>query len=300
MKYIILFTYIISVFYVHCRGRIRYGLWRQLSDHSTFVAPMNCFMYLFSDVPKTPFLPLENFPELTALQQNWQKIRDEGEALRNLQQIKTSDKFNDAGFNSFFKTGWKRFYLKWYDEAHPSAQELCPFTTGLLRTLPCVKAAMFAELPDGSRLPRHRDPYAGSLRYHLGLATPNDERCFIDVDGVRYSWRDGEAVMFDETYIHYAENSSGQPRMILFCDIERPMRHRWTQAVNHWLGRYLMSASAAPNKEGDRTGGINRVFKYIYVLRRIGKRLKAWNKRVYYLVKWVLFASVGLMLWRLL
>ena len=49
---------------------------------------------------------------------------------------------------------------------------LCPQTTELLRSLPSVKAAMFAELPDGSRLPRHRDPYAGSLRYHLGLITP--------------------------------------------------------------------------------------------------------------------------------
>ena len=26
-----------------------------------------------------------------------------------IQQIKASDQFNDAGFNSFFKTGWKRF-----------------------------------------------------------------------------------------------------------------------------------------------------------------------------------------------
>lgn len=51
---------------------------------------------------------------------------------------------------------------------------------------------MFATLPDGSRLPRHRDPYAGSLRFHLGLATPSDDRCFIEVDGQRYSWRDGE------------------------------------------------------------------------------------------------------------
>ncbi|OON41282.1 aspartyl beta-hydroxylase [Izhakiella australiensis] len=300
MKYIILFIYIVSVLYVHRRGKLRYGFWRQLSDHSTFVAPLNCFMYLFSKIPTTPFLPVERFPELKVLQDNWQKIRDEGDALQKLQQIKTSDKYNDAGFNSFFKTGWKRFYLKWYDDAHPSAGELCPFTTGLLRTMPGVKAAMFAELPDGSRLPRHRDPYAGSMRYHLGLATPNDDRCFIDVDGIRYSWRDGEGVMFDETYIHYAENTSGENRLILFCDIERPMRYRWAQAVNHWFGRHLVGAAAAPNQAGDRTGGINRAFKYIYAIRKVGKRLKQWNKPVYYLIKWVLFASIAILIWRAL
>lgn len=54
---------------------------------------------------------------------------------------------------------------------------------------------MFAELPAGSHLGKHRDPYAGSVRYHLGLVTPNDDRCFIEVDRQRHSWRDGQAVI---------------------------------------------------------------------------------------------------------
>ncbi|HHH0550951.1 TPA: lipid A hydroxylase LpxO, partial [Yersinia enterocolitica] len=291
--YIVLFIFILCVVYVHFRGKVRYKFWRQLSDHSTFVSPINVFMYLFSRVPGTPYLKQDLFPELGVLRDNWLKIREEGKALMEVQQIKASDKYNDAGFNSFFKTGWKRFYLKWYEDSHPSAMTLCPHTTTLLKGLPSVKAAMFAELPDGSRLPRHRDPYAGSLRYHLGLITPNDDRCFIDVDGTTYSWRDGEGVLFDETYIHYAENQSGQDRLILFCDIERPMRYRWTQWVNHWLGRNLMSAATAPNEEGDRTGGVNRAFKYIYAVRKVGKRLKAWNRRIYYLIKWLLFGGIA-------
>ncbi|HDL8153560.1 TPA: lipid A hydroxylase LpxO [Yersinia enterocolitica] len=294
MKYIVLFIFILCVVYVHFRGKVRYKFWRQLSDHSTFVSPINVFMYLFSRVPGTPYLKQDLFPELGVLRDNWLKIREEGKALMEVQQIKASDKYNDAGFNSFFKTGWKRFYLKWYEDSHPSAMTLCPHTTTtLLKGLPSVKAAMFAELPDGSRLPRHRDPYAGSLRYHLGLITPNDDRCFIDVDGTTYSWRDGEGVLFDETYIHYAENQSGQDRLILFCDIERPMRYRWAQWVNHWLGRNLMSAATAPNEEGDRTGGVNRAFKYIYAVRKVGKRLKAWNRRIYYLIKWLLFGGIA-------
>ncbi|WP_227728684.1 lipid A hydroxylase LpxO [Yersinia proxima] len=300
MKYIVLFIFILCVAYVHFRGKVRYKFWRQLSDHSTFVSPINAFMYLFSRVPSTPYLKQDLFPELAVLRDNWLKIKEEGKALMEIQQIKASDKYNDAGFNSFFKTGWKRFYLKWYKDSHPSAMTLCPYTTTLLKGLPSVKAAMFAELPDGSRLPRHRDPYAGSLRYHLGLITPNDDRCFIDVDGTIYSWRDGEGVLFDETYIHYAENQSGQDRLILFCDIERPMRYRWAQWVNHWLGRNLMSAATAPNEEGDRTGGVNRAFKYIYAVRKIGKRLKAWNRRIYYLIKWLLFGGIAALIFYVL
>lgn len=296
MKYIVLLVFILCVAYVHFRGKVRYKFWRQLSDHSTFVSPINVFMYLFSRVPTTPYLKQDLFPELAVLRDNWLQIREEGKALMEIQQIKASDKYNDAGFNSFFKTGWKRFYLKWYEDSHPSAMTLCPYTTSLLRGLPSVKAAMFAELPDGSRLPRHRDPYAGSLRYHLGLITPNDDRCFIDVDGTTYSWRDGEGILFDETYIHYAENQSGQNRLILFCDIERPMRYRWAQWVNHWLGRNLMTAATAPNEEGDRTGGVNRAFKYIYAVRKVGKRLKAWNRRIYYLIKWLLFGGIAVLI----
>ncbi|STU63018.1 Fe(2+)/alpha-ketoglutarate-dependent dioxygenase LpxO [Klebsiella pneumoniae subsp. ozaenae] len=99
-------------------------------------APLNGFMYLFSRVPNTPYLRPEMFPELAILQQNWQVIRDEGLHLQQLEQIKAADKYNDAGFNSFFKTGWKRFYLKWYEDAHPSASQLCPQTTALLRDIP--------------------------------------------------------------------------------------------------------------------------------------------------------------------
>jgi beta-hydroxylase len=237
----------------------------------------------------------QGIPEMRVLEENWEIIREEALAMRNGGSIKASSQFNDVGFNSFFKSGWKRFYLKWYDEAHPSAAVLCPRTTELLRGIGTIKAAMFAELPPGSRLVRHRDPFAGSLRYHLGLWTPGVEGCYIDVDGQRYHWRDGESVVFDETYIHYAENTTDHDRVILFCDIERPLKYRWASAVNRWFAKNLLAAASSPNDAGDKTGGINRAFKYIYQIRVIGKRLKAWDKRVYYLVKWAIFG--GLALW---
>lgn len=297
MKYLVLLIFFASVCYIHFRGRKRYPFFRQLSDHSTFVAPLNTFMYFFSAIPKTPYLSASLFPELQPLQSNWEEIKKEGEHLLKLTEIKSSDSYDDAGFNSFFKTGWKRFYLKWYDDAHPSAKVLCPVTTGIINQIPGIKAAMFASLPDGGRLPQHRDPYAGSIRYHLGLSTPNQDSCFIDVDGTRYSWRDGEVVLFDETYIHYAENKSGENRIILFCDIERPMKYSWAQKVNYFFGRYLVAAAAAPNNAGDKIGGINKIFKYVYKIRIIGKKLKAWNKPVYYLIKWVLFSAIAYAIW---
>ncbi len=276
--------------YMHLRGRERHNWFRQIFDHSTFTAPVNVFMLAFSGVPRQPYLETKQFAELEVLRSHWQEIREEAFTLDK--EIKAAEQHNDAGFNSFFKTGWKRFYLKWYADAHPSARALCPRTTELLAGLPSIKAAMFAHLPDGGRLGRHRDPFAGSLRYHLGLATPNNDSCFIDVDGQRYSWRDGEGVVFDETYMHWAENRSGQDRLILFCDVERPMKFRWAQAVNRWISEHIVAAGASPNAASDPTGAINRVFVASHWMGQKRRAFKRWNKTVYQITRFTLIALV--------
>ena len=297
MKWAIIGFYFLSVLHIHFRGRVRLPFGRQLFDHSSFMAPINIFMHSFSRVPSTPYLPVANFPELAPLQQNWQVIRAEAENLLRLQKIKASEQNDDAGFNSFFKAGWKRFYLKWYNASHPSAAQLCPQTHALLQGIPSVKAAMFAELPPGGKLNPHRDPFAGSLRYHLGLATPNDDRCFIDVDGERHSWRDGQPVMFDETYIHWAINGSESDRIILFCDIERPMRFRWAQAINRFLGKTMMTAAASPNETGDQVGLVSKLFRVSFYAGKYRRRFKAWNKTVYKVTKVALIVGVAALIY---
>ena len=281
--------------WVHYRGRVRHSLARQLTDHSTFMAPYNCLAYACSPLPPQPYLKVDQFPELQVLQQQWQTIRDEALQLFDQGQIRAATGFNDVGFNSFFKTGWKRFYLKWYDDFLPSAKQACPKTMALLASLPSVNAAMFTLLPPGARLVSHRDPFAGSVRYHLGLVTPNSDDCHIFVDGEKYAWRDGEAVMFDETYIHYAENKTDQTRLILFCDVERPFKYRWMAWINRTLGHGLIRSAAAPNQDGEKVGFINKLFGPIQQVRLVGKKIKAWNRTAYYALKWLIFG--GLFLW---
>lgn len=292
----VLLVFLASSAVVHYRGRVRHPLARQLTDHSTFMGPYNMLMYLFSAVPNRPWVELKHFPELQALSDNWTMIRDEALALYGDGYIRAAKGYNDLGFNSFFRTGWKRFYLKWYDEALPSALELCPRTSALLAELPSVNAAMFALLPPGARLVSHRDPFAGSLRYHLGLSTPNSPDCRIMVDGDPYYWKDGEAVMFDETYIHRAENRTDQARLILFCDIERPLTFGPVRFINRHIGHAFVRAAATQNVDGERVGILNRLFNYLYRIRLLGKRVKAWNETVYYLLKWLLIVGLLVMI----
>jgi beta-hydroxylase len=297
LKYGVVSLFLASTLYIHFRGRVRHGFGRQLTDHSTFMAPINCLIYFFSGVPNRPYLDLDRLPQLKTLEERWRTIRSEAEALLEAERVRASEKYDDVAFNSFFRRGWKRFHLKWYGDFLPSAKELCPRTIALLQDVPGLNAAMFAFLPAGSRLVKHRDPYAGSLRYHLGLITPNDDRCRISVDGQPYSWRDGEAVLFDETFLHYAQNETEIDRLILFCDVARPMRFSWMESISAWFGRTFVAGARARNQADERIGFINVLFGGFYRVRLIGKRIKKTSRPLYYGLK---FGLIGLALVALL
>ena len=292
IRHIIFFIFVASALYVYFRGRVRFELVRSLLDYQVLLAPINTLLYLFSKVKASAFIPVNQFPEMKPLQDNWEIIRQEALSLNADGAIAVATGYNDIGFNSFFRTGWKRFHLYWYGKDLPSAQASCPKTVALLKSIPSVKAAMFASLPPGATLVRHRDPYAGSLRYHIGLVTPNDPKCFIEVDGERYFWKDGEPVMFDETFIHFAANETDHQRIVLFCDVERPVYTKVVQWLNRSFGLYLMSATASQNVEGEKVGFVNIVFKYFYQLRAQAKKLKAKHRSIYYVSKWVFILGI--------
>ena len=289
---VILFVYVISIMHMHYRGRVRLPVLRQVLTHTNYLAPYNLLMNLFSKLPTAPIIETDLIDDLAILRNNWEVIRDEALSLSEDGEIKAADGLNDAGFNSFFRHGWTRFYLKWYGDPLPSAVRKCPKTLEVLKQTPSIKAAMFASLPSGGKLMPHRDPFAGSLRYHLGLKTPNSDECFILVDGQKHSWRDGEDVLFDETYIHEAHNRTDENRIILFCDVTRPMKIKLIDRFNLFMSNTLVSASATKNEEGDGVGMINKIFEKVYVVRTISKRFKKSNRRLYRATKYALFLGI--------
>lgn len=305
IKYALPALFVLGAAVVHLRGRKRFGFFRQLFNHSTLLAPYNALVYAFSAVPATAYLERRRFPELDVLQQHWTTIRDEALALNDEGHIKAALDNDDVGFNSFFKTGWRRFYLTWYGGVVPSAQRLCPKTVALLTAIPSVKGAMFAMLPPGAKLNPHRDPFAGSVRYHLGLVTPNSPDCRITVDGEDYHWRDGEDVMFDETFIHSAANTTEVNRIILFCDVERPLHFAPMRWLNRLFSRGFVAAGASQNLPGDPVGAINRF--YSSVVHPIGDRidgvaraLKKKNRTMFRVAKYALIVALLYGVWRLL
>src|ERR1700693_3251311 len=94
-KFIFFYILIISTVIVHYRGKVRYKFFRQLTDHSTFMAPINIPMYALSAVENKPYINSSHFPQLSLLKENWQTIRDEALQLEREELIKGSDQYND-------------------------------------------------------------------------------------------------------------------------------------------------------------------------------------------------------------
>lgn len=273
------------------RGNVRWdGFSEYLRKSWPIFAPLNCLLYLTTERRARGAMPRpQDFPELAALQANWRTIRDEALALHAAHGLDGTSRpdspgYHDIGFRTFYKYGWRKFYLSWYGYRHDSARRLCPRTSALLAAMPSVSGAMFTLLPAGSALTRHADPVACSLRYHLGLVTPESDECFIDVDGHRHAWRDGQVLIFDETYPHYARNDSGTDRLILMCDVDRPV-NLLGRLVNAPY-RLLMRLTVVPNTDEDRRGFANRVFAACTPLLARSRTLKQRRPAAYRTLKY--------------
>lgn len=279
------------------RGRMRYAsLSQYLRKSWPIFAPLNCLMYLGTRTSaRSPVLQADYLVGIKQLRDNWQVLRNEALALHSegvfeATKAPGSAGYYDVGFRTFYKRGWSKFYLKWYGVTHPSAQRLCPKTIELLERVPGIRGAMFSILPPGAELTLHADPMACSLRYHLGLATPNAEGCFLNVDGTARAWKDGEDFVFDETYPHYAHNGSTQPRLIFMADVDRPM-NAFGRLV-HALSLPIASTTLVANTEEDPRGLLSALFARLAPLRVQALLLRTKMRWLYLVLKHTLNAAL--------
>lgn len=280
-----------SIGYVYrWRGATRYPNFSQYLRKSWPVfAPLNCLLYLSTRrYARRPVLDATCLDGIAVVRERWTQIRDEALAVHRAGELDAATRpgsvgYYDVGFRTFYRRGWKKFYLQWYGQPHRSAQRLCPNTVAILRQVPGIRAAMFSVLPPGAELSLHSDPMACSFRYHLGLDTPGSDSCYIDVDGSRVSWRDGQDFVFDETYPHFARNDSERTRLILMCDVVRPM-NAFGRLINvPYMA--LVRAMAVPNTAEDRRGFFSWLFCAISPWREAAVAYKQRHRRRYVLMK---------------
>ncbi len=147
----------------------------------------------------------------------------------------------EAAISNTTDKNWNVFMIYLLGYEVPSARALCPTLCKLLEGIPHLMQAFFSILEPGKSIPLHEGPYLGYLRYHLGLHVPKNKPPYIIVNGNPYTWREDEAVLFDDSFPHEVKNESDDYRAVLIIDVLRPMPYLPTlvnQFVTHIIARY--------------------------------------------------------------
>jgi beta-hydroxylase len=206
------------------------SLWERIVELTIAVgervlAPVERFIGRRSLVGDATFLPLERFPWVKQVEDNWMVIREEVERL--LEHHAALPNFQDISKDQIEITDddrWKTFFLYGYGFEAKLGVEMCPRTAAIMRQIPGMKTAMISILSPRKHILDHRGPYKGVLRYHLGLIVPEDaEACRIRVGEDFRHWEEGKSMIFDDTYNHEVWNDTDETRVVLFVDVLRPL-----------------------------------------------------------------------------
>jgi aspartate beta-hydroxylase len=176
-----------------------------------------------------PTLDSEHFfPHAKLFTDRWADIRREALAVGGM--IEKVPRFHDimpaqADISANDGRDWRVFIMKAYGVTQEENLQRCPTVAALLDEAPEVMSATFSFLAPGKHIPEHRGPFRGILRFHLILSMPEDAdgapACVMNVDGVPYRMRDGESLLWDDTFRHEVWNRSDQPRIALLLDVWR-------------------------------------------------------------------------------
>lgn len=188
----------------------------------------------------------ETCPALDRVTCHFADIREEWDALLasriEMPQYHDIDPGEAAISHADGDTGrWNVFMLYLLGHKPEANRARCPATTALVDAVPGVVQAFFSILEPGKSVPLHEGPYLGYLRYHLGLQVPAERPPRIIVGGQSHTWREGEAVLFDDTWPHEVINQAESLRAVLVIDIMRPLP--WLPAL---VNRAVMRGLAGP------------------------------------------------------
>ena len=189
---------------------------------------LNAFLAAQSLVPDQAVFDADLFPWVREFEAKWPTIRGELERilpyrneLPHLYEISPENTRISADDN------WKSFVLYGFGYRSQHNCALCPETARLLDKVPGLETAFFSILAPGAHIPPHKGLVKGLLRCHLGLMVPaHNDACRLYLDGTPYTWREGKALLFDDTHRHEVQNATDEDRVVLLFDFDRPMTLR--------------------------------------------------------------------------
>lgn len=222
-------------------------------DYHYFKSKLNRFYERYVGYNQRPvFFDIDQaFPELNHITHHFPAIKNEFENVQT--HVKEFPRYHDidpgeTAISNTTEKNWNVFMLYLLGYQLKEARLLCPTLCNLLERIPHLIQAFFSILEPGKSIPLHEGPYIGYLRYHLGIHVPKNNPPQIFVNNQPYTWKEGEAVLFDDSWPHEVRNTSDDYRAVLIIDVLRPMPFL-PQLINqfvtyviarHFYGRKVM------------------------------------------------------------
>ena len=211
---------------------------------------------LYPGLAQQPWWEPSVSPVAAELASHFGEIRDELLALDPARFTPESERIPRTG-------DWDVVFLYERGRRHDDVCAACPTTTRVIEGGGAMRTAAgliyVSRMRPGTHIAAHRGPTNLRLRCHLGISVPEGD-CAIRVgDGARH-WREGECLVFDDSFEHEAWNHTDADRIVLIVDLWHPGLsstevhllsglHRYASGYGRRLDRYWATNAAAREQQ---------------------------------------------------
>nr|XP_023017025.1 aspartyl/asparaginyl beta-hydroxylase [Leptinotarsa decemlineata] len=193
------------------------------TKHKLFLSKYQRSLYNVPRLTGKPWWQSKDLPYLPSfelLKKNWRKIREEALSVLNVKGY-----FQDESENLKDTGDWKQFELYARGKKNSRNCGRCPFTCSILDQIPeaagCKRGqTKFSVMHPGTHIWPHCGPTNCRLRTHLGLKVPPGT--YIRVASETRSWKEGEILVFDDSYEHEVWHNGTEFRLVLIVDVWHP------------------------------------------------------------------------------
>jgi beta-hydroxylase len=165
------------------------------------------------------FYESADFPFLLKWQEAWQEILKEWQQSRNLGIHQSFDHYTEKKLPD---SKWVLQTLLFFQMKNKSLLSHFPSILELLKDEDQLIAAEFSLLNGGTHILPHKGFSKMILRCHLPLIVPEISACALRVGDEQRAWKEGELLIFDDSFEHEAWNNSTLPRLVLMLDFPNP------------------------------------------------------------------------------
>jgi aspartate beta-hydroxylase len=188
--------------------------------------------FFFPDLPSQPYLDPTAQPWAPTLLSAFEGIRNdalsvlaETAGFEDFVRLRQGDRM--ANYLGGQRPSWEAFFFFRHGTRYDENHARCPATSRALESVDLCRIAdhapeiCFSLLAPGTHILPHYGVTNVRTVMHLPLVVPRD--CALNIVGVGpHVWREGELMMFDDTFQHEAWNRSTEPRLILLMDCWNP------------------------------------------------------------------------------